>query len=60
LVLFSELLLKIPDGLKAYKESTKAYLEQHKLVRQANAHLAKLDETTSKVTGSSKKYTKKP
>jgi hypothetical protein len=41
-------------------ESTEANLEQGKLVKQAEAHLAKLDGTTSKVTGSTKKPTNKP
>jgi hypothetical protein len=45
---------------KACEESSKAYLENCKLVKQANAHLAKLDGTTSKATGSSEKPTKKP
>jgi hypothetical protein len=35
-------------------------VEQRNLVKQAKAHLAKLDGTTSKRTGSSKKSTKKP
>ncbi len=45
---------------KAYKEANKAYLEQCKLVKQVKAHLAKLDEATSKVTEFFKKSTKKP
>jgi hypothetical protein len=52
--------IKKKGYFKAYKESTKAYLEQCKLVKQAKAHLAKIDGTTSKVTGSSKKPTKNP
>jgi hypothetical protein len=35
-------------------------VEQFSLVKQAKAHLAKLDGTTSKGTGSTKKSTKKP
>jgi hypothetical protein len=52
--------IKKKGHFKAYKESTEAYLEQHKLVKQAKAHQSMLDETTSKVTGLSKKPTKKP
>jgi hypothetical protein len=45
---------------KAQKDANKAYVEQRNLVKQAKAHLAKLDGTTSKGTGSSKRSTKKP
>jgi hypothetical protein len=52
--------IEIKGYFKAYNEFTKAYLEQCKLVKQVKAHLAKLDGTTSKVTGSSMKSSKKP
>jgi hypothetical protein len=45
---------------KAQEDANEAYLEQHNLVKQAKAHLAKIDGTTSEGTGSSKKSTKKP
>ena len=40
---------------KAHKDANKAYVEQRKLVKQVKATLVKLDRTTSKGTGSSKK-----
>jgi hypothetical protein len=45
---------------KAHVDANKVYMEQPDLVKQAKAHLAKLDGTTSKGTGSSKKSTKNP
>ncbi len=45
---------------KAHKDANKAYVEQHNLVMQVKAHLAKLDKTTSKGTGLYKDSTKKP
>ncbi len=45
---------------KAQEDANEAYLEQHNLVKQAKAHLAELDGTTSEGTGSSKQSTKKP
>jgi hypothetical protein len=42
--------IEIKGYFKAYKESTEAYLEQCKLVKQVKAHLAELDGTISEVT----------
>jgi hypothetical protein len=44
---------------KAHKDANKAYGEQHELVKQAKAALYKLDGTTSKGAGSSKKSSTK-
>jgi hypothetical protein len=44
---------------KAHKETHEAYVEQCDLVKQAKAALAKLDRTTSKDAGTSKKSSKK-
>ncbi len=52
--------IKKKGYFKAHKAANMAYLEQCKLAKQAKTHLAKPDGTTSKVTGASKKSTKKP
>ncbi len=52
--------IKKKGYFKAHHRANEAYLEQCELVKQAKAHLAKLDGSTSKVTGSSNKATKKP
>ncbi len=52
--------IKKKEYFKAHEEANKAYVEQCKWVTQAKAHLAKLDGTTSNVTGYSKKSTKTP
>jgi hypothetical protein len=52
--------IKKKEYFEAHKDTNKAYLEQCNLVNQAKAHLAKLDGTTSKGTGSFKKSTNKP
>ncbi len=44
---------------KSHEEANEAYVEQRKLVKQAKATLAKLDEATCKGTGSFKKTSKK-
>ncbi len=44
---------------KAYKEAVKAYVEQHKVVKQAKAALALLTAPTSKGEKTSKKSSKK-
>jgi hypothetical protein len=44
---------------KAHEEASKAYMEQHNLVKQVKATLAALDGTTSKGAGSSRKSSKK-
>jgi hypothetical protein len=52
--------IKKKGYFKAHKDTNKAYVEQLKLVKQAKAVLAKLDGTTSKGAGSSRKSSKKP
>jgi hypothetical protein len=52
--------IKKKGYFKAHEDANKAYMEQCNLVKKAKAHLAKLDGTTSKGTGSSSKSTKKP
>jgi hypothetical protein len=52
--------IKKKKYFKAHEGANKAYLEQHKLAKQTKAHLAGLDRTTKKATGSSKKSTKRP
>jgi hypothetical protein len=44
---------------KAHDEVNEAYVEQRELVKQAKATLTKLDGTTSKGAGTSKKLSKK-
>jgi hypothetical protein len=51
--------IKKKGHFKAHNKAHEAYVEQLKLVKQAKATLAKLDGTTSKGTGSSKKPFKK-
>jgi hypothetical protein len=51
--------IKKREYFKAHKYANEAYLEQRNLVKQAKAHLAELDETTSKGPGSPKKSSKK-
>ncbi len=51
--------IKKQGSFKAHEDANEAYVEQRKLVKQAKATLAKLDGTTSKWTGSSKKPSKK-
>jgi hypothetical protein len=50
--------IKKKGYFKAYKDANEAYVEQCELVKQVNT-LAKLDGTTSKGTGSSRKSSKK-
>jgi hypothetical protein len=52
--------IKKKGYFKAHEDANEAYLEQVKLVKQAEAALAKLDGTTSKGTGSSRKSSMKP
>jgi hypothetical protein len=52
--------IKKKGYFKAREDANEAYVEQRDLLKQAKAHLAKLDGTTSKGTESSKKSTKKP
>jgi hypothetical protein len=51
--------IKKKGYFKAHKDANEAYVEQHELVKQAKATLAKLDGATSKGPGFSKKPSKK-
>jgi hypothetical protein len=51
--------IKKQGQFKAHEEAHEAYLVQCHLVKQAKAALAKLDGTTSKGAGASKKSSKK-
>jgi hypothetical protein len=52
--------IKEKGYFKAHKPANETYVEQHKLVKQVKATLAKLDETASEGAVSSKKSSKKP
>jgi hypothetical protein len=52
--------IKKKGYFKAQEDANMAYVAQRKLVKQAKAGLAKLDGSTSNVTGSSRKFTQKP
>jgi hypothetical protein len=51
--------IKKKGYFKTHSKANKAYVEQRKLVKHVKATLAKLDGTTSKETGSSKKPSKR-
>jgi hypothetical protein len=51
--------IKKKGHFKAHNKANKGYVEQRKLVKYANATLAKLDGTTCQVTELSKKPSKK-
>ncbi len=51
-------IIKKNGYFKAHKDANEAYMEQYTLMKQAKATLAKLDKTSSRGTGFSKKPSK--